>query len=329
MSFELDLQILSAVQLNPRISWTRLAAILSVDPSTISRRWTRMRDDRTVWTTCLAVPKPVSEHMMYAFVELSCAPGRRQQIIDVLTDEHRIYSVNCTSGSRDLFLIVSAPGLVALDGYIDDRITSISGVTGAKTHFVQSVHLDGPGSRLGFLTDSQAKDVLQTVPVPTRRIPMSESYLDLISALAGDIRRPVSDVQREVGRSVSSVSRGIEALLGVEWARWRVDIAHDHMGWEAEAMLWLRVDHPERDRVIAMVAKQPHVRLCASVVGEANLVGSFWMRDLYELDAIERRLQSTYPGVRVVDRWIIPRVAKRTGHVLDSEGLWSHFVGLQ
>lgn len=326
MDADLDLQILSAVQLNPRISWTRLAAILSVDASTISRRWTRMQEARTVWTTCFASPRPVGAHLKYAFIELSCAPGRRQEIIDVLTEERRVYSVNCTSGSRDLFLIVSGVGLAALDGYIDERITSIPGVTAAKTHFVQAIHLDGPTSRLRHLTEHQVEAVLKTLPSRDRKVPISASYLELIAALAGDVRRPVSDVQKEVGRSLSSVSRGIETLLAVDWARWRVDLAHDLMGWEAEAMLWLRVDHPDVDRTIAMIIGLPHVRLCASVVGEANLVASFWLRDLHELEILERRLQGPHGGLRVIDRWIIPRVAKRTGHVLDREGRWSHFV---
>ena len=326
MESDLDLQILSAVQVNPRISWTRLASILSVDASTISRRWNRMTEERVVWTTCFAAPRPEGAHPRYAFIELNCAPGRREDLIEALTGERRVYSVNCTSGSRDLFLVISGLGLAALDRFIDERITSLPGVTGSRTHFVQAIHLDGPSSRLHRLDGEQIEAVRRTLPARDRAVPMTPAYLELIAALAGDVRRPVSDVQRQVGRSLSSVSRGIETLLRADWARWRVDLAHDLMGWAAEAMVWLRADHPDIDHVVASIVSMPHIRLCASVVGEANLVASFWLKDLPELEEIERRLLRKNLRLRVVDRWIIPRVAKRTGHVLDREGRWHHFV---
>ena len=49
---ETDLSLVHALQINPRVTWTRLARILEVDASTLTRRWTRLTREGLAWFTC-------------------------------------------------------------------------------------------------------------------------------------------------------------------------------------------------------------------------------------------------------------------------------------
>ncbi|PPF50901.1 hypothetical protein C5B94_15100 [Clavibacter michiganensis] len=91
-------------------------------------------------------------------------------------------------------------------------------------------------------------------------------------------------------------------------------------------MIWLSVAQAEMEKVAAALRLFPQLRMCASVTGQANLVASLWLRNLEELDDIESKLTRVFQNLRIVDRWVVPRVAKRTGHLFDDEGRWSSFV---
>ena len=317
----LDFQIIHALQLHPRVSWAALAAILNVDPSTLSRRWNRLVADGLVWTTC-QYREEFSRRgaPAVALVEVSCAPGRREEVIARFVCMSRLVSVHCTSGSRALYLTMSGTDVLDVDRFVDEQVLRVPGVTGSQTHHVRRMFQNGSAWRLRALDRDQVRAL--TDGLPPRGAWQQPTPLDLsiVRALQADVRRPVAEVQREVGRSPASVSRGIDRLLAADWARWRVDFAHQLFGWSASAMLWMSVRHSELDGVAAACRLMPQVRLCASVTGVANLTASLWLREISELDEIEGKLTTVFPNLQIVDRWVIPRVAKRTGHILDRDG---------
>jgi DNA-binding Lrp family transcriptional regulator len=227
-----------------------------------------------------------------------------------------IFGVSCTSGPRDLYLLISTDTLLSMDRYVDERIAVIAGVTGTRIHYLRTVFIEGSTWRLRVLDAEQtsALETMRPVDPPPQRKP---AHTELVAAMATDVRRTAAELQDELGRSISVISRDIDAVLAAGWVRWRVDFAHALLGWTAGAMLWLDVPHPDLDRVVASLRTLPNVRLCASVTGTANLAVSLWLRDLHELDDIELRLATVYPRLRIRDRWIVPRIAKRTGYTLD------------
>jgi DNA-binding Lrp family transcriptional regulator len=335
----IDFQLINAIQISPRISWAQLAGILQVDASTLSRRWQKMLDDRMLWTTCFYIEpkgpesagldsqgKELARPRRTAIVEVMCQPGRREDVIREVSKHRQISAVHCTSGSRDLYLTLMAADLISLDRLVDDLGTSVPGIIGTRTHHVRTFFQEGSSYRVGALSPAQARAVRESLPVSPRRATPTQSYLDLIDALTDDVRRPASVVQQRLGKSLAAVSRGIDTLLAADWVRWRIDFANNLMGWEGSAMIWLSVNQSEMEKVAAALRLFPQLRMCASVTGGANLVASFWLRDLDELDDIEDKLTRVFSGIRIVDRWIVPRVAKRAGHIFDPDGRWQGFV---
>ncbi|MGV9379441.1 Lrp/AsnC family transcriptional regulator [Nonomuraea sp. NPDC003707] len=321
----LDFQIINALQIHPRVPWVQLGRILRVDPSTISRRWSALTQQRQVWTSCFECEPRTGQQEISALVEIRCAPGQRGDVIAELSRQGPIISVHCTSGARDLYVMISMPTLLSMDRYIDERISGVPGIVGTRTHYLRRIFLEGSGWRLNALSDEQARalHLLRPSEPPEHRKP---AHLDVIAALSTDVRRTAADMQRQLGRSISVISRDIDALLAANWVRWRVDFAHTLLGWSAAAVLWLDVKHPDLERLIASLRLLCHVRLCASVTGEANLAVFLWLRNLQELDEIEGRLSSMFPKLLVKDRWIVPRIAKRTGYILDLDSRRLRYV---
>ncbi|WP_280887086.1 Lrp/AsnC family transcriptional regulator [Streptomyces sp. LBL] len=324
----LDAQILNALQIHPRVSWAQLGKILRVDPSTISRRWSTLTSRRQAWTSCSeGDATQLREEMISALVEISCAPGRREHVIGELGGQGSVSSVNCTSGPRDLYIMISTDSLLSMDRYIDERIAVIPGIVGLRTHYFRRIFFEGSSWRLHALSKEQVKalhDLRPSDPPKTRK-PLHRA---VVAALGADVRRSAADMQPELGRSLSMISRDIDAVLAANWVTWRVDFSHSLMGWSAAAALWLDVQPSDLERVVGSLRLLNHVRLCASVTGDANLAVFLWVRGLYEVDEIENRLTSIFPKVLVKDRWIVPRIAKRAGHLLDLDGRHVRLVPL-
>lgn len=327
MLSELDRQLVGALQINPRISWKRLGTILAADATTLSRRWTRLLDERTVWSTFFEVPaRSKVNPIKVALIEICCAPGCRDRIATRLSGERLIYSIDCTSGDRDLAVMVSGTSLLSLDEFVQTTIAVIPGVVKTRSHFLNTIYRDGPSWRIRGLSPDHVTDLGRSLPVRFPNTPPSPLHRELISALNPDPRRSIAALQQEVGRSASTVSRAVDTLMSVDWTSWRTDLAHEHLGWEAAVWIWFHADGPDLPQVVHTLGLMGQTRLTASVSGQANVAATFWLRELRELDLIERQLSARFPALRIIDRWFVPRVVKRLGHVLDSEGRHDRYV---
>ncbi|MFF2300312.1 Lrp/AsnC family transcriptional regulator [Arthrobacter sp. NPDC058127] len=323
----LDFQIINALQIHPRVSWTQLGKILAVDSSTISRRWNTLLSERLAWASCYDSGTLGTAGAVFALVEVRCVSGRRGEVIEELVRQPAVFSVNCTSGSRDLYLMLVASTLVETDRYVDAHISSIPGIIGTRTHYLRTIYRESSSWRLNVLKPGQV-DALEKLRPSAKNVEHKPAYDAIIAALRGDPRRTAAQVQAEVGRSISVISRDIDAILAAKWVRWHVDFAQQIMGWPAAAVLWLDVNRADHERVVASLKMLNQVRVCASVTGQANLYVLLWLRDLEELDDLEHRFTSAFPRVQIKDRWIIPRIAKRQGHILDDDSRHQQFVRL-
>ena len=57
---ELDLAIVHALQIDARAPWTRVAAAVGADSSTVVRHWQRLREGSRAWLTAWPVAFPTA-----------------------------------------------------------------------------------------------------------------------------------------------------------------------------------------------------------------------------------------------------------------------------
>ncbi|MDQ1129313.1 Lrp/AsnC family transcriptional regulator [Microbacterium sp. SORGH_AS_0888] len=321
---ELDYQIVNALQVNPRITWTELSRVLVVDSSTLSRRWGRLVSTGLVWTTCLYMPtqrRGVSQPT--ALVEVCCTRGEVAAVAERLAVVPQIFSVNATSGDRQLYLIVGGDSVAGIDTVVREQIERVDGVAWTRVHYIRSVFHEGGQWRMPALSETQQRLVAATRPrrdAPIAAVPTAREWA-LLNALKDDVRQPLSALQRLVPGSPASIARAVDGLLVADWAHWRVDIAHGAVGFACAAVLWIRAPYEQVERIATAFRMAEEVRMVASVAGAANLVVMVWLRDLDELEHLERRFGSVFPRLDVADIWIVPRAYKRAGWLLDANGL--------
>ncbi|ALJ21858.1 Lrp/AsnC family transcriptional regulator [Microbacterium sp. No. 7] len=322
---EVDRLLVSALQIHPRIAWSRLESIISVEATTLSRRWARLVDAGLAWTSCRLTnsneargPIPAS---VLAFVEIDCEAGRREQVIDVLSRNRFVMSLDCTTGSRELFAGIVMENVGRIDEYLSSEISPVPGVRATRMHVVRRLYKDGTDWRMDALRPRQvhaveaARGRVHDAPEQPGKL-----HMEIVRAMGGDVRRSCSDLAAEVGRSVSTVNRAMNQIVHADWARLRVDIAHAHFGYGATAMILYSVPQTQIDQMGAALRRLPEVRLCCALVGRANLGVLLWMRSIEDLHDIEVAASHSFPDATAIDRWMVPRVAKRLGHLIGPDG---------
>ncbi|MDR7299840.1 Lrp/AsnC family transcriptional regulator [Haloactinomyces albus] len=325
---ETDLALVHALQLQPRVTWARLARILDVDASTLTRRWARLSRQGLAWFSCYpSNTKDWTGHAWEAgaLVEVECLPGWRQAVMDHLMRRAAVWNIDATSGRRDLMLTMRAPSIADLDNDVVTSIATIDGIRATRTHFFRSVIREGSSWRLNALSPQQQRELTPASAREGRARPNTRD-LELLKILGPDARLPASAVAEQLGCSVSTASRWLERLVDSKFTSIRCDVAHYIAGWRVAATLWLDVPQQDLRTVAAAIARLPQIRLCATIGSEANLVAQVWLHRLEDLDQFETLLATQFSGTRVLDRWITPRFAKRLGHIIGHDGRQTGFV---
>jgi DNA-binding Lrp family transcriptional regulator len=327
---DVDFALVNALQVSPRAGWSQLEAILGVDSTTLSRRWTKLVEGGLAWSSCFAVTRPERAQLptgVLALVEVSCVAGEREKVIETIALNPSVLTIDCTSGSRELILTLSFMSVSEVDAYVATELAAVPGVLATRTHFTRTFFKEGTSWRLGVLNQRQVR-ALNDLPVTGIDAPPAPTRLHelVIAGLAGDIRRSATSIADEIGKSVATVTRAIGQIMHASWARTRIDFAHNVVGFDASVMVWFSVPHHQLETVGAGLAMMPETRMCCSVVNSANLAVVLWLHDLREFDAIETRIARAFPSAQIEDRWMLPRFAKRIGHVLTPAGLHAEFI---
>src|SRR5699024_4257547 len=75
---EQSLELINALQIAPRASWSRLADVLGNKPSTLSQRWNELQTRGLAWIT--AMVSGATRRSAIAFVEVGCQMERQKAL---------------------------------------------------------------------------------------------------------------------------------------------------------------------------------------------------------------------------------------------------------
>jgi len=330
----LTISLLAALQISPRASWTDLAPILGVNATTLSRRWQSLKDDGLAWVTCMPAGDEdwffLAPHGATAYVEVICRPGRRDEVITRIASTQEAWSIECTSGPRDLLLSVTTATARSLDDYTTRVLGAIDGVEAVRTNPVRGFLATPSGWRVGGLRAAQRSTLLAMAKSTEREVRHRHpTGLErrVMQELSIDGRATATEISRVTGYSISAVNSAIGRITSAPWAQFRVDFAQEHLGWDVMASLWITAPQSQVSEIGTMLRRFPaEVREAVSMFGAANLYVHIWAQDYDTLDSIEEMITESFPSVRLADRWITTRFAKRAGVVLDRDGRRESFV---
>lgn len=316
---ELDLEIVNALQINPRAEWNRIADALDLSGPTVARRWAFLAEEGLAWIT----PSPGQRYLSAgwsAFIQLSSLPGESEALIQRLCAEPAFGTVSMVTGSHDVFLDCFASSHEELMDIVTGSFPGLPGITHRDVVFVTKLYRQASEWRSGTLEPGRARLVsTESKPAPTGYSPDRLDAL-LLKELAVDGRASWADLGAACGVSPQTARRRVERFLASGYITLRCDASSAVNRGLREMTLMLNIPALYVDDVGRYFAAQPNCRLCAQVLGAQNLVVTLWVRDYLEAQAFERELAERAPGSSVISRQAVVRTYKRLGHVLDESG---------
>ncbi|WP_211877003.1 Lrp/AsnC family transcriptional regulator [Pseudarthrobacter albicanus] len=319
MISELDLEIVNALQINPRADWSRVADVLGLSGPTIARRWTALADQGLAWITPAPGPRYLNAGWS-AFVHLSSLPGEHEALIRRLCAEPAFGTVSLVSGPHDLFVDCFASSHEELMGIVTGGFADLPGVTRREVVFVTELYRQASEWRSGTLEPALARLMAkESLPVPSAYAP---DRLDatLLEELARDGRASWAELGAACGVSPQTARRRVERFLAAGYMTMRCDTSVAARQGLREVSLSLNVPATQVDAIGRYFAGLPSCRLSAQVLGAQNLLVTLWVRDYLEVQGHERELAARAPGSTVISREAVVRTYKRLGHLLDESG---------
>ena len=129
---ELDLKIISLLQVDGRASNAKIAREVGVSEGTVRRRLRRLIQDDVV--KVIAVPN--LEKMGYAttaLIGLQTSPGRSDAVAQALARLEEVHYVAITTGAYDIFVWAGLESAEALGTFLHTKVGNIDSVQRTET----------------------------------------------------------------------------------------------------------------------------------------------------------------------------------------------------
>ncbi|GAA2991740.1 Lrp/AsnC family transcriptional regulator [Streptomyces drozdowiczii] len=319
---ELDLLLVTALQIAPRADWRTIGEVLDIDASTVARRWARLTQAGHAWIgvhPAVAATGPDSGALV-AFIEVDCVSGRLHEVAGHIADDPHVFNLEHVSGSRDLLVTAVFEDNAQLARYVGFRLGALDGVAASRTQVATTLHTEGSRWRLDRLTDEQRRKLAPPAPnrQPTRTVP--ERDLELVRLLGEDPRRPVAHLAERTGLSPTTVRRRLDRLDADRALAYRCEVARSLSGWPVSVSYWAAVPQSRAPQLAKSISQIREIRLCASLTGPHNLLLAAWLRSVDDIGAFESRLTARHPELTVADRALTLWPMKLAGHLLDPQG---------
>jgi DNA-binding Lrp family transcriptional regulator len=316
---EVDIAIVDAVRTAPRASWRELAAVLDVDPATVSRRWARMQSEGVAWVTAHLAGNATPS---CAYVEMTCIPGRSSEVAATVAEDLEAATVKLTSGARDVLLLAQAPDLDALSTYLLDRVGHIDGVTNVRGHIVTRSAIEASRWREGALNLNQKRRLsdAQSMSSTDRGGVLDEYDRRIAGALTVDGRMSFERLSEYTDLSPVSVRRRLARMRDAGLITFRCDTSRRLSGRSIAAVFFGSMGIENIEEAERSIRTLRGVRACSFIAGPYNVLVDAWLRSAADVHDLERQLSVAVPALRIQDRSVVLRSVKLLGRILDAEG---------
>lgn len=132
---DVDKKIISILQQDSRISFSRLAKMLNLSESTIHMRIKRLREAGVIKGFCVDVDLEKIGMNVLAFVLLKADPKKYEKVLEALKEMKEIYEIYDVTGEYYALLKVRVEDKEELAKVLDE-IGNMEGVTSTYTMFV-------------------------------------------------------------------------------------------------------------------------------------------------------------------------------------------------
>ncbi|PXX65212.1 AsnC family transcriptional regulator [Nocardia tenerifensis] len=265
----LDARIVQALQLDPRVSFNRVAAELGVAEQTVARRYRRLRRDGVVRVIGAVDSRAIGEHDW--IIRVHCRPDGARQVAEALARRDDAAWVSIAAAGAEVNFSLHPRSPQDRDDLLVQRLQRTAPVHGIAAalilhRFVGPRALDWRGRQA-----ARGEKGTAATDYVNGELRLRDEDGALLELLARDGRAGFSVLARATGMSIGRVARRIAALQAAGILYFDLDIAPAALGSSLSAFLWLRVAPARLDAVGRAVAQHDETDYAAAVTGPFNI----------------------------------------------------------
>ena len=328
MPDQLDIQLLHALQIDGRASFSLIADVLGVSDQTIARRYGRLRSAGMLRVRGLADPDRIG--LTSWIVRVQCTPNAATAVAEALARRPDTAWISLTSGGTEITAVVRTRTGEDDSHLLLDTLPRSRGVAAMTAQCVLHTFFGGVLSvinKSGALTPEQVAALSRPSSGPAPAGPDEAAAVrtggapdriaagdgPLLAALETDGRTTFRDLASVTGWSQTTVRRRITDLRASGTLYFDVDFHQALLDLAVRAMLWLSVSP---DRLVAAgeaLASHPETAYVAATTGPASLYAAVLSASTQALyDYLTTRI-ALLPGLNQVETIPVVRTVKRSG----------------
>lgn len=314
---DLDRQLVHALAIDGRASFSEIADVLGVSDQTVARRYRRLRSVGAFRVVGLRARQSMGS--LGWLLRMRCVPGSGLPLAEALARRTDTAWVQLLSGETEVLCTVR--GAAAERDAVVARLPRSGRIVAVTAHQLLHVYVAASGG-LGFLR-ALSQDQVEPLrpPVPEQKLrrgdapELGEMDLALVRELGVDGRRSHADLAKTLGWSESSVRRRMDHLRESGTLFYDVELDLPAFGFHAPTWLWLSAPPSELAAAGKAFAEFPEVAYATATTGPFNLLVVAVCRDEEHFyDFLTSRVGSL-PAVDRVETSPIIRTLKQASTV--------------
>lgn len=297
---DLDRRIVAALMVDGRASWRKIATALDAPERTVTRRGTRLFESGAVAIHALADPHRTRRGDPFV-VTLTCAPTSIWATCSAIARREEAVTTYVLSGNNQCLADIWCPEPKQNQLFLHE-LGATPGVVGLSVspvlRYIQTLTTWDPGLLEDDVVDAlRVGEPIDAWPQFTDSVPFGREDRTLARALAEDGRRTYEELGRLCGVSEQTAARRVDAMRRDALLTFRAVFDPRLIGLPVAALLRLRVPPSRVEHVAQRMARSPHVRYAAMVMGDRQIVADVRVESKDSL----RRLLTNAPWVQDVD----------------------------
>jgi len=309
-----DRQLIHALRLDGRVSFSAVAEVLGVSDQTVARRYKRMRGDGVL--RVVGLPDPVRLGRGMWLLRLRATPDAAASVATALARRPDTTWVSLSSGGTEIVSAVQPSHTADRDDLLLQKLPRTPRIVSVGAYLLLRVFAGGSvggAAPPDVLAPRQRAALAFAASGPVT--PLEPADDGLLALLAKDGRTSLADLATGTGWSESTVRRRLTLLRSSGSIYFDVEVDPALLGYGVQVMLWLSVEPAHLDEVGHALAGHTEVVFAAATSGPTNLVATVVFQETAMVyDYLVRRI-GPLPGVREIQTAPSIRTVKQVGTI--------------
>ncbi|MGW0629551.1 Lrp/AsnC family transcriptional regulator [Streptomyces sp. NPDC002758] len=277
---QLDLKLISALEIDGRASFSRLGQVLGVSDQTVARRFRRLSAEAGLRVVAVRDAAALGQDQW--MLRLRCTPDSATVIADALAKRPDTHWIGLGSGGTEIACMTRPRSPGEHDDLLLGKLPRTPRVVEIRAQQLLHRFYGGPSGwsrKFGALTEEQEAALRPDTGPPTGPARLYPEDEPLFAALERDGRATYPELQRATGRSESAVKRRLAALLASGAVYIDIEYHSEVLGYPLAALLWITTAPAALHSVGQALATHKEVAYAAATAGPSHIVVTAVVRD--------------------------------------------------